>query len=133
MLFPLFPDDALVMVAGTSKMSLKWFIPSIVIGRGVGIATIVFGFSLVPFENFRGIYDWLVFITVCAFWIIVIFYLAHKLNVLLEKKTAAANADVDGEKNEVAEEKVENGAEVCALKNNAEEASTANHNAEDKE
>ena len=133
MLFPLFPDDALVMVAGTSKMSLKWFIPSIVIGRGVGISTIVFGFSLVPFETFRGIYDWLVFITVCAFWIILIFYLAHKLNVLLEKKTAAASADVVAAKKEVAEENAGNGAEADSANNNAAEVPTADNTAEDKE
>ena len=30
MLFPVFPDDALVMIAGTIKMKLKWFIPSII-------------------------------------------------------------------------------------------------------
>ena len=45
MMFPIFPDDALVMIAGTLKMKLRWFIPSIVIGRGIGIAAIVFGFS----------------------------------------------------------------------------------------
>lgn len=86
MVFPLFPDDALVMIAGTTKMSLKWFIPSIIIGRGIGIATIVFGIHIVPFEQFTTIYDWIVFITICAFWIILIFYLAHLLNVYLDKK-----------------------------------------------
>lgn len=116
MLFPLFPDDALVMVAGTSKMSLKWFIPSIVIGRGIGIATIVFGFSLVPFESFTGIYDWIVFLTVCAFWIIVIFYLAHRLNVLLEKKTEAAKAKTEnGEENSASA--------VATVENNVEDNS----------
>ena len=43
MLFPIFPDDALIMIAGTLNMSLKWFIPSIAFGRGIGVATIVFG------------------------------------------------------------------------------------------
>ena len=32
MMLPIFPDDALTMVAGTLKMSLRWFVPSIVIG-----------------------------------------------------------------------------------------------------
>ena len=86
MIFPLFPDDALVMIAGTTKMSLKWFIPSIIFGRGIGIATIVFGIHIVPFEEFTTLYDWIVFITICAFWIILIFYLAHLLNVYLDKK-----------------------------------------------
>lgn len=86
MLFPLFPDDALVMIAGTTKMSLKWFIPSIIIGRGIGIATIVFGINIIPFDSFTTLYDWIVFITVCAFWIIIVFRLAHYLNVYLDKK-----------------------------------------------
>ncbi len=41
MLFPIFRDDALVMIAGTLDMPLKWFIPSIAIGRGNGVATII--------------------------------------------------------------------------------------------
>lgn len=86
MLFPIFPDDALVMIAGTTKMSMKWFIPSILLGRGAGIATIVFGISIVPFDKFEGLYDWIVFITVCAFWIIMIFKLAHKVNAWMDKK-----------------------------------------------
>ena len=43
MLFPIFPDEALIMIAGTMKMSLKWFIPSILFGSGIGTATVVFG------------------------------------------------------------------------------------------
>ena len=86
MLFPVFPDDALVMIAGTIKMKLKWFIPSIIIGRGIGIATIVFGFSLIPFESFTTLYDWIIFITVCVVWIFVIFHFANKLNKRLENK-----------------------------------------------
>ena len=86
MLFPVFPDDALVMIAGTIKMKLKWFIPSIIIGRGIGIATIVFGFSLIPFETFTTLYDWIIFITICIVWIFVIFHFANKLNKKLESK-----------------------------------------------
>ena len=86
MLFPLFPDDALVMVAGISKMKMRWFLPSILLGRGVGVATIVFGITLVPFERFETAYDWLVFFTVCAFWVLLSFYGAHRLNLHMQKK-----------------------------------------------
>lgn len=86
MVFPLFPDDALIMLAGTIKMSLSWFLPSVIIGRAVGIATIVFGFAIVPFDSFKSLYDWIIFITVCAFWVIIAFKLAHKLNIYMEKK-----------------------------------------------
>lgn len=86
MLFPLFPDDALVMIAGTLKMSLKWFIPSIVLGRGVGVATIVFGLASIPYDKFTTPWHWIGFILICAILIITVFYLAHKLNIYLEKR-----------------------------------------------
>ena len=88
MLFPAFPDEALTMLAGTLKMKLSWFAPAVVIGRGIGIFSIVYGISIVPFEQFVSLYDWLVFITVCAFWLVVIFFLANKLDKYLESKKA---------------------------------------------
>ena len=86
MMFPVFPDDALVMVAGTLKMSLKWFIPSIVIGRGIGVVTIIFGLSLVPFDKFTSIWHWVGFILACAVLIVAVFFLANRFNKYLEKK-----------------------------------------------
>lgn len=85
MMMPIFPDDALVMIAGTLKMKLSWFIPSIVFGRGIGIATIVFGFSLIPFSEFNGIYDWLIFFTMCFVWMEIVFRLANKINKKIEQ------------------------------------------------
>ena len=86
MMFPVFPDDALVMVAGTLKMSLKWFIPSIVIGRGIGVATIIFGLSIVPFEKFTSIWHWIGFIALCALLIVGVFFLANRFNKYMDKK-----------------------------------------------
>lgn len=86
MMFPVFPDDALVMVAGTLKMSLKWFIPSIVIGRGIGVATIVFGFSIVPFDKFTSPWHWVLFILACALLIAAVFFAANRFNRYMEKK-----------------------------------------------
>ena len=86
MLFPLFPDDALVMLAGTFKMSLKWFIPSIIIGRGVGIATVIFGLSVIPFDRFTSFWHWFFFVLICIAIVAVVFYLAHLLNKYLESK-----------------------------------------------
>ena len=88
MMFPAFPDDALVMVAGTLKMSLKWFIPSIVFGRGIGVFTIVFGLSIVPFDKFTTIWHWIGFVLLCAAFVVLVFYLATKFNQYLEKKRA---------------------------------------------
>ena len=86
MMFPIFPDDALVMIAGTLKMSLKWFIPSIVIGRGIGIATIIFGLSLVPFDKFTTVFHWIAFVLICLVLVVLVFWGANKLNVHMENK-----------------------------------------------
>ena len=101
MMFPIFPDDALVMIAGTLKMSLKWFIPSIVIGRGIGIATIIFGFSIIPFDKFTTPWHWIGFVAACAAFVALVFYAAFRFNKLLDsKRRARSNSDGD-EKNEL--------------------------------
>ena len=86
MLFPVFPDDALVMIAGTTKMKLSWFIPSIAICRGIGAATIIFGMEIIPFDRFTGVYDWIILITVCFFWIQQMFKIAAKIDHYFVKK-----------------------------------------------
>ena len=85
MLFPIFPDDALVMIAGTTRMKLSWFIPSIIICRGIGIATIIFGLDIIPFRSFN-LYGWIVFITAAVFWLKEIFSLANKIDRYFEKQ-----------------------------------------------
>ncbi len=99
MMFPVFPDDALVMIAGTIKMKLAWFIPSIVFGRGIGIATIIFGLSLVPFDKFTSIWHWIVFVLLCALFICIVFFCAIRFNKYLEgrKHTAEAETEDDTE------------------------------------
>jgi len=86
MLFPMFPDDALVMISGTMKMKLSWFFPSIILGRGVGIATIIFGFSIVPFEKFTEPWHWVVFIALCAVAVVGIFLGALKFNKFMQNR-----------------------------------------------
>lgn len=86
MMFPMFPDDALVMIAGTLRMSLKWFVPSIVVGRGIGIATIVFGLGSVPYDKFTTVWHWIGFILLCAVLLCVVFYMAYRFNRYLEKR-----------------------------------------------
>ena len=88
MLLPIFPDDALVMIAGTLRMSLKWFVPSIVFCRGIGIAAIVFGLSSIPFETFTTPWHWILFISECVFGVLAIFWIANKLSLYLEKKNS---------------------------------------------
>lgn len=86
MMFPMFPDDAIVMVAGTLKMDLKWFIPSVVFGRGIGVFTIIFGLSIVPFDKFTSIWHWVIFIAICAILVVAVFFFATKFNKYMEKK-----------------------------------------------
>ena len=86
MMFPAFPDEALTMIAGTMKMKLSWFIPSIVIGRGIGIAMITFGLSSVPFEKFTSVWHWVIFIAVCAALVVGVFLLARCFKKYLENR-----------------------------------------------
>ncbi len=91
MMFPIFPDDALVMIAGTLRMSLKWFIPSIVIGRGIGIATIIFGFSIIPFDKFTSVWHWIGFIAACIALICLVFFFAFKFNKMMSTRRQVKN------------------------------------------
>ena len=86
MLFPVFPDDALVMIAGTTKMKLTWFIPSIVLCRGIGAATIVFGMDIIPFDTFTSVFDWIILISICFFWIQQLFKIANKVDHYFQNK-----------------------------------------------
>lgn len=85
-LFPFFPDDAICMLAGMLKVNFIYHAISILLCRGIGVATIVFGISIIPFETFTTLYDWLVCLTVIAFWVIVSFYIATKINKYIEKR-----------------------------------------------
>ena len=104
MLFPIFPDDALVMIAGTTKMKLSWFIPSILICRGIGTATIVFSMEIIPFDRFTGPYDWIILITVCFFWVQELFKLANKVDRYFVKKRQAEQEKLRGATEQTLEE-----------------------------
>ena len=112
MMFPVFPDDALVMVAGTLKMSLKWFVPSIVFGRGIGVFTIIFGLSIVPFDKFTTPWHWIGFILLCALFIATVFILAIKFNKYMENKRIKEDAKSTEFGEEVATDGEENGEEI---------------------
>ncbi len=103
MLFPFFPDEALTMIAGTIKMKLAWFIPSIFIARGIGIATIVFGLSSVPFDKFTSAWHWIGFIGGCALVVAAVLIFASRFNKFMEKKRLAAEAVENAEESEKAE------------------------------
>ncbi len=88
MLFPFFPDEALTMVAGTTRMRLSWFLPSIIVARGIGIATIVFGLSVVPFDRFTTFWHWLVFVLLVVLLVLAVLFGASRFNRYMERKKA---------------------------------------------
>lgn len=75
MLFPLFPDDILCVVAGCTNMSFNFFMWTNVLARGVGIFTTVFFASgeIIPFHSW-GLIVWAIIVVVVA----VLFYLSVK-------------------------------------------------------
>lgn len=93
MALPTFPDEALTMIAGTVKMSLAWFIPSVVIGRGIGIVTITFGLSAIPFDRFTTPIHWIVFVLFCIGGTVFVLWLANRLNKYMEKKRNAQDTE----------------------------------------
>lgn len=75
MLFPLFPDDILCVIAGLTNMSFPFFFWTNVIARSIGIAcTVFFGSgAVIPFHGW-GLIVWAVVILVIA----LLFYLSVK-------------------------------------------------------
>lgn len=75
MLFPVFPDDILCVVAGVTNMSFPFFIWTNIIARGIGIACIVFFGSgaIIPYHGW-GLLVWAIIIGVIG----LLFYLSVK-------------------------------------------------------
>lgn len=75
MLFPMFPDDILCVIAGLTNMSFSYFFITNLIARGVGIAcTVFFGSgAVIPFHGW-GLIVWGVIILIVAS----LFYLSVK-------------------------------------------------------
>ena len=70
-------------------MSLSWFVPSVVIGRGIGIVAITFGISAIPFDKFTTVWHWVIFVALCLAATAGVLYLANLLNKIMEKKRNA--------------------------------------------
>ncbi|MBR2969668.1 MAG: TVP38/TMEM64 family protein [Clostridia bacterium] len=73
MLFPLFPDDILCVVAGTTNISFNFFFWTNILARGIGIATTVFFASgeVIPFSGW-GLLIW----GVIAVVVLILFYIS---------------------------------------------------------
>lgn len=89
-LLPLFPDDALCMVAGMSKLNFWLHLAYIVVCRGIGVATIVFGVSLLPeevtsFTSSRP-WDYIEVATILLIWVYVLLRVARMLDKKLSER-----------------------------------------------
>lgn len=81
MLFPLFPDDILCVIAGVSSMNFSFFFWTNVVARGIGVAgTVFFGNgSVVPFHGW-GLVVW----GLIAVFAIILFYLSVRFEDKLD-------------------------------------------------
>ncbi len=72
MVFPMFPDDILCVVAGITKMSFPFFFWTNILARGLGIAcTVFFGSgAIIPFKGW-GLIVWgiIILIVACLFYV----------------------------------------------------------------
>lgn len=110
-LLPIFPDDAICMLCGSLRV--KWWVHyiEILLCRGIGCATIVFGVSILPNDLVSALksFDWafigshlweyITMITVLAFWVIVLLFIARKIDKWLTSRLAKKK-DKDGTSSE---------------------------------
>lgn len=93
-LFPVFPDDALCMVAGMTKMRYWYFAIIVAIFRTVGVATICFlGSGFINWSELS-LVDWFVLINVCVFDIVLIFKYQDKLEKFILSAPPSYTVDV---------------------------------------
>ena len=82
MLFPIFPDDILCLIAGTTNMTYTFFITTNFITRPISIFTLCYFGSgqIIPFSGW-GIFVWII-LTIIG---IILFYLTFKFQPQIEK------------------------------------------------
>lgn len=98
-LFPVFPDDALCMVAGMTKMRYWYFAIIVLIFRTIGIATICFlGSGFINWAQLS-LVDWFVLINVCLFDIVLIFKYQDKIEKFILRKRNKNKEDSDENRN----------------------------------
>ena len=99
-LLPLFPDDFICLCVGSMKM--KWWLHMLygAIGKAVGIATVVFGVSLIPKDlflpfTFDKVYNWFVLGACLIVYITCLFKIARwidkKLSAYLKARREKEN------------------------------------------
>lgn len=112
-LFPGFPDDALCMVAGMTKMKYWYFAIIVAICRTFGVATFVFiGSGILPFGELNVI-EWFMLINILIFDIVLIFKYSDKIEKMIFRKREEKHCEENESEKvgniEVASEVCENG------------------------
>lgn len=97
-LLPLFPDDALCFCAGVCKINIFYHYLIILLCRGIGIATIVFGIALIPYQNWLPIQDHLYDWFACGGVLVAYILALLKLSRIIDKKVTAFLEKKKGEK-----------------------------------
>ncbi len=91
-LFPAFPDDALCMVAGMTKMRWWEFLLIVLFCRTIGVATTCFlGSDFINWQELS-IIDWFVFLSVCALDV----YAVIKISTKIEERIKNRKKEQDG-------------------------------------
>lgn len=87
MLFPMFPDDLLCMLAGVVNMNFKYFIITNLITRPVGIFCLCFLGSgyIIPFNSW-GIWIWILILIVATTLLIIYFKNKSKIKNFINQK-----------------------------------------------
>lgn len=89
-LLPIFPDDAICMVSGATKMNFWVHLIEIVLCRGIGCATIIFGVEIIPSSvssfTSTNILDYLRVGIVLGAYLLLLLYLARVIDKFLTKK-----------------------------------------------
>ena len=88
-LLPVFPDDAICMIVGATKMNFLVHLIEIITCRGIGCATIVFGLNFIPKDittfTSKNIFDYVVVALVIILGVSCIFYIARKIDKRLSQ------------------------------------------------
>ena len=91
-LLPIFPDDAICMVSGATKMNFWVHLIEIILCRGIGCATIIFGVQIIP-ENVssftsRDPLDYMRVGAIIIFYVGLLLFLARKVDKWLSQYLA---------------------------------------------
>ncbi len=97
-LLPIFPDDAICMVSGATKMNFWVHLLEIILCRGIGCATIIFGLQIIPqdlLNNLKAfnwtyignnIIEYIRLLVVIIAYLILLFYLTRRIDKWLSAR-----------------------------------------------